>query len=224
MKEFISPIPSRIRNVAKDGYVAGAVDIIDDELGLKQSIINKAVFGNAITVGFSASPATINVGSATNVIFTATSTKVEATSIVIKKDNDTLGEGSGSSLSATTAVNPTEDAGSEFKAEFAIGAMPRSSTLRTIFFGFGGAEYSDDVLKKASLKAGVNGTYTVNVGTANSYVWFVVPSNMTISKSTKSGFDYPLEPFVNVTVGGAAYKAYRSINTYNAGNEVVSLS
>lgn len=222
--EFTIPIPARLKNVAKGGHVAGAQDIIDDELGLEQSVINKAVFGNAITVGFSASPATINVGSSTDVTFTATSTKVEATSILIKKDNDILKEGSGSALNATAAVNPTDDAGSTFKAEFAIGGLSRISNLRTIFFGFGDAEYSDNVLKKASLKSGVGGTYTVNVTAANSYVWFVVPNSMTISKATKSGFNYPLESAQNVTVGGAAYKAYRTKNTYDVGNEVVVLS
>ncbi len=224
MEEIKQAIPARLKNMAVGGHVAGADDIIDDELGLEQSVINKAVFGNAITVGFSASPTTINVGSSTDVIFTATSTKVEATSIVIKKDNDIFEEGSGSALSATAAVNPIDDAGSAFKAEFAIGGLLRKSTLRTIFFGFGGAEYSNAVLMKASLKAGVGGTYTVNITAANSYVWFVVPSTMTINKATKSGFDYPLEHFVDVTIGDAAYRAYRTTNTYDVGTEVVVLS
>lgn len=39
--EKIIDIPARIRNKAQEGHVAGAVDIIDDTLGKKQSVINQ---------------------------------------------------------------------------------------------------------------------------------------------------------------------------------------
>lgn len=40
MTEKINPIPARLKNVAVGGHVAGASDIIDDELGKTQSEIN----------------------------------------------------------------------------------------------------------------------------------------------------------------------------------------
>ena len=43
MTEYRSPIPSRLYNSAVGGHVCGAVDIIDDALGLKQSSINEDV-------------------------------------------------------------------------------------------------------------------------------------------------------------------------------------
>ena len=43
MSEHMSPIPSRIYNAAVGGHVCGAVDIVDDALGLEQSSINEDV-------------------------------------------------------------------------------------------------------------------------------------------------------------------------------------
>ena len=41
--EFTSPIPARLKNVAKGGHVAGAKDIIDDVLGKTQEEINAEI-------------------------------------------------------------------------------------------------------------------------------------------------------------------------------------
>ena len=43
MTEIIQPIPARIKNVAVGGHVAGAEDIIDDNLGKTQQTINQEV-------------------------------------------------------------------------------------------------------------------------------------------------------------------------------------
>ena len=40
MSENISYIPARIKNIAKGGHVAGAVDIIDDNKNKTQATIN----------------------------------------------------------------------------------------------------------------------------------------------------------------------------------------
>lgn len=41
--EFTNPIPTRLKNVAKGGHVAGAKDIIDDALGKTQEEINAEI-------------------------------------------------------------------------------------------------------------------------------------------------------------------------------------
>ena len=38
--EIVSPIPARLKNVAKGGHVAGASDIVDDALNKEQSVVN----------------------------------------------------------------------------------------------------------------------------------------------------------------------------------------
>lgn len=47
MSEHMTPIPSRIYNAAVGGHVAGADQIIDDELGLEQHQINKQVISSS---------------------------------------------------------------------------------------------------------------------------------------------------------------------------------
>ena len=68
------------------------------------------------------------------------------------------------------------------------------------------------------------GTYNINVAQNGSYVWFNVPSSMTIHGATMSGFEFPLEAPTNVTINGVAYKSYRSSNTYNAGTLTIVIS
>lgn len=46
MTEVINAIPARLKNIAVDGHVCGTNDIIDDDLGLEQHIINKEVVGS----------------------------------------------------------------------------------------------------------------------------------------------------------------------------------
>lgn len=55
-------------------------------------------------------------------------------------------------------------------------------------------------------KSSVGGSYNI-VSSANGYIWFCVPNNMTIKNVKASGFDVPLES-ATTTVSG--YKCYRS--------------
>jgi hypothetical protein len=47
---------------------------------------------------------------------------------------------------------------------------------------------------------------------------------MSINKATMSGFEFPLQAPVNVTVDGVAYKSYQSGNTYNDGTLTIVIS
>lgn len=62
----------------------------------------------------------------------------------------------------------------------------------------------------------LEGTYEFNVGVAESYVFFLVPSNQSITKATLMGFDFPLEQPQNIIYEGNNYKMYQSSNTYDA--------
>lgn len=71
-------------------------------------------------------------------------------------------------------------------------------------------------LTKQTIKTSPNGDYEVPV-TAGQYMWLCVPSGMTISKVTSSGFSVPMEPVATVTVTGkGTYNCYRSSSTYTA--------
>ena len=75
---------------------------------------------------------------------------------------------------------------------------------------------------KQTARTSVAGTYTVTVNTSGDYVFFVVPSQMTINKVTLSGFDFPL--LSADTSSKTGYKIYKSANTYKAGTLTLVVS
>ncbi len=75
---------------------------------------------------------------------------------------------------------------------------------------------------RQSARTSVAGTYNVTVNTSGDYVFFVVPSQMTINKVTLSGFDFPLN--AADTSSKTGYKIYKSANTYKAGTMTLVVS
>lgn len=78
---------------------------------------------------------------------------------------------------------------------------------------------SDDItgFTKQSISSSAAGIANIT-SNANEYIWFCVPSTMSISKVTLGGFAVPIEAPVNVTVTGKdTYKCYRSTNPLSAG-------
>lgn len=85
---------------------------------------------------------------------------------------------------------------------------------------------SSDILgfTKQTISSSAAGSGSMNVSEGN-YVWFCVPSTMTINKVTSSGFDVPMEAPINVEVSGkGTYKCYRSSNTFKAGTFTYQIS
>ena len=78
---------------------------------------------------------------------------------------------------------------------------------------------------KAPAKTNPVGAYHINVSQNGYSVFFNVPSEMSITKVTVSGFDMPFKPYVSKTIDGKAYKSYESTNTYTTGTlDVVIVS
>lgn len=224
MEEIKQAIPARLKNAAIGGHVAGADDIYDDDMMLTQDVINSIVKDNVVTVSLGSSSIAANMGSQGNVTLTATS-KVSMDSISIKKDNNTIAEGSGTTLRYTDdSVNNYGT--TVYQAEFRKGGMVKNAsiTVGAIYYGSGDEAFPNG--SKFVVKGGPAGSYAVTVASAGKYVWFMVPASMRINGATKSGFTYPLESPVDVTApdGETAYKAYRSSNTYDAGTENVVLN
>lgn len=85
---------------------------------------------------------------------------------------------------------------------------------------------SSDILDftKQAISSNANGSGSMNVPEGN-YVWFCVPSDMTINKVTSSGFDVPMEAPINVVISDKdTYKCYRSSNTFKAGTFIYQIS
>lgn len=219
MTEIKTPIPSRIYNAAIDGHVAGAEDIFDDDLNLNQAQINAIFLSESANISLAVNPTVIFVDNQAIINLTADTNK-EATSIKIKRNNIEVANGSGMSLSGSDTITPSAAGNITYNAEFTIAGLQKSTTksvaaVYPIRIG-SGTSYVDGTAINTP-KISPAGTYSVVVANDGDYVYFNVPSTMTIHGATMSGFDFPLEPPTEVTIDGVAYESYRSSNTYDAG-------
>ena len=201
-------------------------DIIDTASQMTQAQINQIVIGGNITVNLSASPSPIFVGAQQAVSLSAT-ISTAATTIRIKKGDVVLSTGSGTSLSASDTITPASAGNTSYTAEFIIGGITKTasrsiSAVYPIRIGTG-TEYVDGT-PLTTPKTSPAGTYNVTVANDGEYVYFNVPSTMTINGATMGGFEFPLEAAQSKTIGGVSYKSYRSSNTYDAGTLTIVIS
>lgn len=115
-----------------------------------------------------------------------------------------------------------------YSAKAVIGDVEKTasvsiSVVNPMYVG-AGAAYADVVTDdcKQSARTSAGGTFNVTVASAGQYVFFVVPSSMTINKVTLSGFDFPL--LAADTTSKSGYKIYKSANTYKAGTLTLVVS
>ena len=201
-------------------------DIIDTASQMTQAQINQIVIGGNITVNLSASPSPIFVGAQRTISLSATCS-ASATSITIKKGSTVLATGTGTSLSASDTITPSSAGNTSYTAEFTIGSIHKTSSksvtaVYPIRIGTG-TEYVDGT-PLTTPKTSPAGTYNVTVANDGEYVYFNVPSTMTINGATMGGFAFPLESAQSKTIGGVSYKSYRSSNTYDAGTMTIVIS
>ena len=107
--------------------------------------------------------------------------------------------------------------------------VSKESTVYVRYPIYFGAAATWDAINNDSYKADARispvGTYHITVSNDGQSVFFNVPSEMSITKATVSGFDLPFKPYVSKTIDGKAYKSYESANTYNTGTlDVVIVS
>lgn len=201
-------------------------DIMDASLNMTQAQINQIVIGGNITVNLTASPSPIFVGTQQTISLSAT-ISTAATTIRIKKGDSVLATGSGTSLSASDTITPASAGNTNYTAEFIIGGITKTASrsvaaVYPIRIGTG-TEYVDGT-PLTTPKTSPAGTYNVTVANDGEYVYFNVPSTMTINGATMGGFEFPLEAPASKTIGGVSYKSYRSSNTYDAGTLTIVIS
>lgn len=201
-------------------------DIIDTASQMTQAQINQIVIGGNITVNLSASPSPIFVGTQRTISLSATCS-TSATTITIKKGSTVLASGSGTSLSASDTITPDSAGNTAYTAEFTIGSIHKTSSRNVtavypIRIGTG-TEYVEGT-PLTTPKTSPAGTYNVTVANDGEYIFFNVPSSMTINGATMGGFAFPLEAAQSKTIGGVSYKSYRSSNTYDAGTLTIVIS
>lgn len=220
-------IPKRQKCINKEEpYIGGAVDVIDDDLQLTQAQINAIVLGGAVTIGLSATPSPVFVGASSNINLTAT-INTPADSIKIKKGSTEIATGSGTSLSGSDSITPSAAGNTQYTAEFTLGGLTKTTNKNVVAvypIKYGAGDDYTDATTQASVRTTPAGTYNVTVPNDGDYVFFVVPATMTINRASMSGFDFPLQAPVDVTIGGVAYKSYQSSNTYDAGSLTIVIS
>lgn len=144
--------------------------------------------------------------------------------------NDTSVKGTTSKTETITDTTPTTKA-----YTLVTSYNGRSNTSKVnlsivgaIYFGFSAADAVGwlDVtsLGKQNLKISPNGTYTLQNSTDGHYMWLCIPNNMNINRVTLKGFNVPLEPLKNKTVGSITYKCYKSSNALVKGSYTIIIS
>lgn len=76
---------------------------------------------------------------------------------------------------------------------------------------------------KQNITGNAFGTYTIT-SNDNEYIWFCIPSDMTINKVTLGGFNVPIESPTYFVTGKGNYKCYRTANPLSAGTRQFVIS
>lgn len=199
------------------------------ELQNEIAVINadKATFSLSRTSGNSL----YFVGDTFTIKATATCS-VSANTITIKCGNSTIASvQNAKTATGSQTIAPTFSSAPttiNFTAEAVIGSVKKTASfsvglVNPMYVG-AGAVYTNVVndSHKQSARTSAGGTFNVTVASAGQYVFFVVPSSMTINKVTLSGFDFPL--LAADTTSKSGYKIYKSANTYKAGTLTLVVS
>lgn len=209
-----------------------------EEFGISQKVISER-FDNiqdqidklhpgTLGIVMSVSPNIIYDNSDSNVTVTARkSDNTVCESIKIFKGTEVIAEEENvSELETTVVVNET----TRFDAQAIQLGLSYEGDIKVTgvkpYYVGSGLEYTDIVSEtyQQPIKANPLGTYNINVANDGDYIFFVVPSTMTINRATMSGFNFPLESPINVIIDDNNYKYYISSNTYDAGNITIVIS
>lgn len=236
MNENISYIPSRLKSAVKDGYVAGAVDILDDSLGLTQAEINGLVLGNSLNATFSTTGA-VFIGSS-SIKCTATF-NTPADRITIYRGNYT---------EEPTGVQPIATANNITKLEYtdntyqAVGGnnyytaffkkggltkrvVSNSVGVLHIYYGALTTYDSSNLTSFNTATTTVTRTYQMNLDGNTRKIYFKIP-NQNVTGITKvellsDGNYSPVNGSINSSLSDLDYNVWESEDAYNvtdAGN------
>lgn len=163
-------------------------------------------------------------GQSQNVVLSWTISKKGATVtpelLSITKDGTSIGTldlvGSGSTTTGVLKLGSTAFALSAVFGGKQYTASCSVNSVLPMYFGFSTAETVSDLgiygLTKQTTKTGPAGEYTLaHTGTAK-FLWLCVPSSMSISGVTSSGFSVPFEAYVSKGETLGTYRCYRSTN------------
>lgn len=212
-------LDERLQNVIENEQAIGEEASIraSADTGLQDQIDEIVESGSIQTL--TANRSLVEVGQTTSVALNAT-TSLNALVIRLLKESTQIAQGSGTQLSYTDTLSPVEAGTTTYHAVFEIGSSTKEKTVNVnavlpIYYG-AGANYTA-AQTKAPLRTSPVGSYTIAVASTGQYMFFLVPSTMSIRKVTMNGFDVPMQNAVDVVINGFSYKSYQTSNTYDAG-------
>ena len=202
---------------AADSNLQGQInDIVASQTSISLSGIPSVIYA-------AKSGQTVLLSSKITTIGTISSHKILKGSTEISSGTDQILNGSDPNTNTTTDITYTTEA--------VINGVKvsKESTVYVRYPIYFGAAATWDAINndshKASARTNPIGTYHITVSQNGHSVFFNVPSEMSITKATVSGFDMPFKPYVSKTIDGKAYKSYESTNTYTIGTlDVVIVS
>lgn len=207
--------------------IESATGLPDELVGMIQDVdenlakLNDTVY--PIILGFTITP---NTGTMqTEVRYSVSSDNkplVPDTSIISKQINDNAAKNiSTTPSSGGTLSTPIEGAREIFK--FAVtkkGRTGKSTSQTRYLCYFGGnpaATMTAEILNTLNKVSATGVSFNPKVTTKdNDYIWLVVPSYLSISRVTSTGFDVPLSAPQTITNSLGNFKAYRTINSLTA--------
>ena len=196
------------------------------EASLQQQI-NDIVSGDA-NVNLTASPTAIFAEEESTINLTATTNK-NASAIVIKKGSTVIGEGSGTSKSATDTVTPTEVGTIAYVAEFTISGNQRTanrsvSVVLPIYYGVG-VEYPAEMTKDNTPRVPGSFNYANIATEAGEYLYFEIPDDkkLTALAVVSVPADTSLS-FEQIESQRDGYKAYRNVVPRGTGSYTYKLT
>lgn len=176
-----------------------------------------------IILGFAVTP---NVGTMqTEVRYSVTSDNkplVPDTSIISKQINDnTPKDLSETPLSGGTLSTPIEGAREIFKYAVTKEGRTGKSTSQTrylcYFGGNSAATMTAEIINTLNKVSATGVSFNPSINTKdNDYIWLVVPSYISISRVTSSGFDVTLAAPQTIINNLGSFKAYRTANPLTA--------
>lgn len=138
----------------------------------------------------------------------------------------TLGNGAVKTLSNIPAASgiaqsPIEYNKETFKLEVGAKGHTTKSTSITRYICYAGSNASDTITEEVigtfNVYSSPNVTFNPTINTQdNQYIWLVVPSYLTISRVTSSGFNVTLAAVQTITTSLGEFKAYRTANVLTA--------
>lgn len=209
------------------GEIDGKVDSIEAESNIMKEQINSIIVSQT-TMSFSASPSVIYAEESGQTVSLSSrvTTIGTVTKHTIKRGETVISDGSGNQLSGTDNDTNTQS-DIIYTAVSVINGVniTRTTTVYAkypIYYGAADDWSAINVdANKAPAKMSPGGTYNIKIAKDGQSVFFNVPSGMTISKATVSGFDMPFKAPVKRDVNGKEYNSYESANTYTAGTLTV---